>query len=160
MPGTPLALTLPLVLVLLLLAVGAAYHARAGQAGSLRRGGRWGVRTAAASRSDAAFALANRVAAPVLAGAAVVGLLGAVLLVAVSIPVAASLVIAAIALVGLVALSVIGTTLGERAARTLPVPARRPGNAGGASCGGCGCGSGGCAGLTRTADSPGPAAQS
>ncbi|GGL96820.1 SdpI family protein [Nakamurella endophytica] len=152
MPGTPLALSLPLGLLLVLLAGGAAVQAWAGWTGRLRRTGRWGVRTPAASDNDTAFATANRVAAPVLAGAAVAGLVAAAVVLLASLPVAATVVVAVIGLVAVVALAVAGTALGERAARTLPVPARRP--VGGGACGGCGCGDGGCAALTRRSTLP------
>jgi hypothetical protein len=144
----PLALTLPLAVVLLVLAGGAALAARGGWTGSLRRDGRIGVRTPAALASDPAFALANKVAAPVYAGAAVAGLLLAAVAVLLPVGAVGAVVVFAIGLVAVVALAVSGNALGERAARSVPLPARKPG--GGAGCGGCACGGGGCAGLTRT----------
>ena len=140
-------LTVPLGVLLLLLAVWAAITARGGWIGALRRDGRLGARTPAASTSDDAFALANRVAAPVLAGAAGAALLTGVIVLAVPLSVAAVLVVVLLGLVGSVVLAVAGATLGERAARTLPLPARAPGSS--AACDGCGCGAGGCAALTR-----------
>lgn len=139
-----------LAAALLLLGVGALVIAAAGWQGRLDRHGRWGVRTPAASSSDTAFAVANRVAAPVAAAAGLIGVVTAALVVGVRLPTLPTLVVFAVGLLGLVAVYIAGAVIGERAARAVPVPARAPANAGGAGCGGCGCGGGGCAGLTRT----------
>lgn len=147
LPNLP-GLTVPLAVVLLVFAVYAAVVARAGWSGTLHRDGRFGVRTPAATISDPAFRVANRVAAPVNAGAAVVGLLAAALVLFVPMPTALVVVIAVLAVLAVIALTVAGGLLGDRAARAVPVPARRPVSAG-AGCGGCACGSGGCAGLSR-----------
>ena len=141
----------PLGAVLLLLGVGVAIIAAAGWQGRLDRHGRWGVRTPAASASDTAFTVANRVAAPVAATAGAIGVGTAALLLGFRLPLLPTLVVFAVGLVGMLAVYFSGAVLGERAARGVPVPARAPATGGGAGCGGCGCGSGGCAGLTRTA---------
>ncbi len=140
-------MTVPLGVLLLLVAVWAAVTARGGWIGALHRDGRLGARTPAASSSDDAFALANRVAAPVMAGAAGAALVTGVIVLAVPLSIAAVLVVAGLGLLGSVVLAIAGATLGERAARTLPVPARAPGSS--SACDGCGCGGGGCAALTR-----------
>jgi len=144
----PLSLILPLVALLLLLSVASAVMARGGFTGSLRRAGRLGVHSPAAMASDEAFATANKVAAPVAAGAAAISAVIAVLLLVLSPSTAITLVMAVIGLVGSGALLLAAGVLGDRAARFVPIPAAAP--ATGAGCGGCGCGSGGCAGLTRT----------
>ena len=149
MPAS-LVLTLPLAAVLMLLAGATAVMARAGWSGTLRRSGRLGLRTPAAAAGDDAFALANKVASPVFGGAAVVGALVAVLILALDWPTATVLVMFCIGLIGMLALLAAGGLLGDRAARALPIPARAPASVG-AGCDGCACGSGGCAGLTRKA---------
>ncbi len=146
----PLALTLPLAAVLLVMTLACAVTARRGWAGSLQRGGRSGVRTPAASASDAAFAVANRVAAPIQAGAAAIAAVVALLVLLLPMPVAATVVAFVVGLVAVIALSVAASSTGERAAREVPMPARRPG---GGSCDGCACGSGGCSALSRSSDS-------
>ena len=70
----PLALTIPLAVVLLVLAISAGVMGYRGRVGLLDRHGRLGLHTPAAQASDAAFALANRVAAPVVLGAADAGI--------------------------------------------------------------------------------------
>ncbi|WP_090475700.1 SdpI family protein [Nakamurella panacisegetis] len=154
MSNAPVAFTLPVVLLLLVLAGLGYVTARRGWAGTLRRDGRLGIRSKAASSSDDAFAVANRVAAPVVGGAAAIALVLAVLVTVLHLPTAGSVVIGVLGLLGVLVLMVAGGVLGEQAARTLPVPARRPRPS--AACSGCACGSGGCAGLTRTA-APGTA---
>lgn len=150
--NTPLALTLPLAAVLLLLAVGPAAAAIGGWRGTVRRGSGLGLRTKGALTSDAAQALANKVAAPVYAGAAVVGLVVALLVLFLPMSVPLTLVVGVLGLAGVVALMVAAGSLGEKAARTVPVPAAKPGSTGG-GCGGCACGTGGgCGGLTRNTD--------
>lgn len=147
--AAPLGLTIPLAAVLLVLALAAALMAKGGFTGSLRRTGRLGVHTPPAMASDEAFALANRVAAPVAAGAAVVAGVLAVLVIALQLPTATTLVVWIVGLAGSMALLVVAGVLGDRAARQVPIPARAPASGGGAGCSGCACGGGGCAGITR-----------
>lgn len=139
----PLLLTVPLTVVLVGLGLLCAVTARAGWIGTLRREGRLGVHTPAALASEAAFETANRVAAPVVAGAAAISLLLGVVIGVLQPPTVTTLVMALLGLVGTFALLVAGGTLGEKAARTVPIPARRP--TAGPSCGGCDCSGGGCA---------------
>lgn len=148
MSSAPLALTIPLAAVLLLPALAAGVAARGGWAGTLRRPGRLGVHTVAAMSSDRAFSLANKVAAPVAGGAAVIGTVAAVIVIALPLAVPAALVVFGLGLVGLFALLYAAAAMGERAARQVPPPARKPGTGSGGSpsCGGCGCGEGGCRG--------------
>lgn len=143
MSHAPLALALPLALVLLMLAVPAGVAGLRGRAGGLDRRGRLGLHTPAAQYSDEAFVLANRVASPLLIGAAAVGALCAVLALALPVGAAGAIVIAALGLVGLLGQLGAATRLGERAARTVPLPARKP--EGSSCCGGCDCGDGACA---------------
>ena len=77
----PLALTIPLARAVRRAGGGVGGDGRGGFAGSLTRQGRLGVHTPAAMASDEAFAMANRVAAPVSAGAAAVAAVVAVLVV-------------------------------------------------------------------------------
>lgn len=150
--NTPLALTLPLAAVLLFLAAGPAAAAIGGWRGTIRRGGGLGLRTKGAQTSEQAQALANKVAAPVYGGAAVVLVVIAALVVFLPMPVALTVVVFVLALISLAGLSLAAANLGEKAARTVPVPAAKPGSTGG-GCGGCACGTGGgCGGLTRNAD--------
>lgn len=149
-PDAPLTLTIPLAAVLAVLAVAAAVMAVRGFAGSLVRSGRLGVHTPAALASDEAFALANRVAAPISAGAAAVAAVVAVLVVALPLSTAGTLTVWVIGLAGSMGMLVVAGVLGDRAARRVPIPARKPGSAGTAGCSGCACGGGGCAGLTRS----------
>lgn len=141
MTYAPLALTIPLAAALLLLAVPAAITGYRGRSGRLQRRGRLGLHTPAAQASDEAFALANRVAAPVLLGAAAVGTACAIVVLALPVGVAGAIIATALGLAGIFALMAAGSTLGERAARTVPLPARKP--AGCCGGGGCGCGAGG-----------------
>jgi hypothetical protein len=99
--------------------------------------------------SDDAFQLANRVAAPVSAGAAAVAAVMAVLMLALPLATGGTLTIFLIGLAGSMGLLVAAGVLGDRAARQVPIPARKPGSAAGAGCSGCACGGGGCAGITR-----------
>ncbi len=147
-PTASLALTLPLAAVLMVLAVLSGTVGLRGRAGTLTRDGRLGIRTPASSASDDAFTVANRVAAPICLGSAVISGVVALLMVVLPLSTAAVLVAFTVALTACVALLVIAGVLGDRAARHVPIPARRP-VAGGAGCGGCGCGGGGCAKLTR-----------
>jgi hypothetical protein len=130
----PLALTLPIAVLLALPAVAAGVAAIGGWTGRLRRGGRLGVHTLAASASDRGFALANRVAAPVVAGAAAVGALTALIVLLLPVDVVTAVVVGVLGLAGLLVLLYAAAALGERAARTVPLPARRPGTAGGFVC--------------------------
>jgi len=145
--NAPAAFTLPVVIILLFMAGLALVTAQRGWAGTLRRESKLGIHSQAASHSDNAFAVANKVAAPVVGGASVMAVVLAVLVVVLPLPTVASVVVGVISLIAVLVMLVAGGLLGEKAARVVPVPARRP-NSGG-SCGGCGCGSGGCAGLTR-----------
>ncbi len=150
MSAAPLFLVVPLALLLVVLAAAAAVMAIRGRSGSLRRTDRLGVHTPAAMASDAAFTAANRVASPVSGGAAVVAGVVAVLVVVLPVGAAATVVIGLVGLAGSLALLVVAGVLGDRAARQVPIPARRPGGAAGAGCSGCACGGGGCAGISRT----------
>ena len=150
MSNAPPGLTIPLAALLAVLAVAAAVTAKRGAAGTLRRAGRLGVHSPAAVASEDAFALANRVAAPVAAGASVVAGVLALLVLVLPLPTAGAVSIWLLGLVGSMVLLVLAGVLGDRAARQVPIPARRPGSAAGAGCSGCACGGGGCAGLTRT----------
>ena len=145
------AFAVPVALLLLLLAGLSLVTARRGWTGTLTRAGRLGVHSAAASESDEAFRVANRVAAPVVGGAAVIGLVLAVLVVVLPFPVLATVVLGLLAIAAVIVLLVAGGVLGEQAARTVPLPARRPQPTG--ACSGCACGGGGCAGLTRNVPS-------
>lgn len=149
MSHAPLALTVPLAAVLLLLAVPSALAARRGWDGTLDRRGRLGLHTPAAQASERAFALANRVAAPLVASAAGVGAVCAVLVLALPLGVVGAIVVAVLGLVGLLGQLYVASMLGERAAMTVPRPARKP-EPGAGCCGACGCGDGGCA------SAPGP----
>ena len=148
MPTASLALTLPLAAVLLVVAVPAGSMGLRGRSDSLTRDGRMGVRTPASMASDEAFGVANRVAAPLALGAAAIAALLAVLILVLPLSTVSVVVSFVVALVGAAALLVTAGRLGDRAARHVPIPARRP-VAGGGGCGGCGCGGGGCSKLTR-----------
>ncbi len=150
MVSAPLAFVVPVAVLLLTLTIAAAVMARSGWIGTLHRTGRLGIHSPAASASDEAFAVANRVAAPVLGGAAVLGAVLTVILAFLPLPAAATVVVGVVAVAAVATLFVAAGILGDRAARGIPVPARRP--AANPACVGCGCGSGGCAGLTRKAD--------
>ena len=150
MSEAPLWLTVPFALLLVALGAAAAVMARGGFAGSLTRKNRMGVHSPAAMASDEAFTLANRVAAPVAGGAAVVAVVSAVLMLFLPLPAVASLVVGLVGLAGSVVLLLVAGVLGDRAARQVPIPARKPSSAGGAGCAGCACGGGGCAGISRS----------
>ncbi|MEP6560198.1 MAG: SdpI family protein [Nakamurella sp.] len=149
MSNAPLFLTIPLALLLAVLAAASAMMARRGAAGTLHRSDRLGVHTPAAMASDESFAMANRVAAPVSAGAAAVAAVMALLVVTLPLSTAGTITIWVLGLAGAMGLLVAAGVLGDRAARQVPVPARKPGSPGGAGCSGCACGGGGCAGITR-----------
>lgn len=150
MSAAPLFVSIPFALLLIALAAAAGLMAARGRAGSLQRTDRLGVHTPAALAGDEAFAVANRVAAPVAGGAAVVAGVIAVLVVVLPVPTAATVVIALVGLAGSLALLVAAGVLGDRAARQVPIPARRPGSATTGSCGESACGGGGCAGISRS----------
>lgn len=154
--AAPFGLVIPLAALLALLAAASAVMARRGFAGSLRRKDRMGVHTPAAMESDEAFTQANRVAAPVAAGAALVAGLVAVLVVVLPLQTGGVLMVGILGLAGAMGLLVMAGVLGDRAARSVPIPARRPAPAAGSSCSGCACGGGGCAGIPRS--NPAPAA--
>lgn len=132
--AAPLALTLPIAAVLTLPAAAAAVAAVRGWTGRLKRTGRLGVHTLAASASDRGFEVANRVAAPVAAGAAGVGLVTALIVLVLPLTVLATIMVGVLGLVGMLFLLYVAAALGEQAARTVPLPARKPGSAGGWSC--------------------------
>lgn len=147
------AFSVPVAAVLLLLAALSFVTARRGWAGALTRSGRLGVHSPAASASDEAFRVANRVAAPVVGGAAAIALVLAVSVIVLPFAAAATVTLGVLSIAAVLVLLVAGGVLGEQAARTVPVPARRPQP--GAACTGCACGGGGCSGLTRSAPADG-----
>jgi hypothetical protein len=140
----PLSLTIPAAAILLALALPAALAASRGWTGRLTRLGRLGLHTPAALASDEAFALANRVTAPLAAGAAVTGIACATVALALPLGTLGAITVLLLGFVGLVSQLIGAARIGDRAARTVPLPARKPGADGGC-CGGCGCGEGGCA---------------
>ncbi|MGI8309202.1 SdpI family protein [Saccharopolyspora sp. ASAGF58] len=110
-----------------------------GLRGQLTRNRYIGVRTPAAMRSEDAFELANRAAAPaMLAGGAIAVLAG------VSLPMLAAtssvVMVAVFGLIGAFALMTVGGVVGNRAAESMPAPAPAAG------CGGC---AGGCCGVLK-----------
>ena len=149
-PTAPLYLTIPLAVLLLALAVASGVMARGGFSGTLARTGRLGVHTPPAMASDEAFRVANRVAAPVTAGAGVVTGVVGVLILTLPLTAMGTVFFFLLGLVGGIVLLVIAGLMGDRAARHVPIPARKPTPAAGSACSGCACGSGGCAGLTRS----------
>lgn len=142
MTSAPLALSLPLAAVLLLLALPALITASRGWRAELTRENRLGLHTPAAVASEDAFQLANRVAAPLVAGAGAVALVTAGLTVLLPLGVAGALVVAILGFIGYFWQMASASRLGERAAMTVPRPARKPqGGCCGAG-GACGCGAG------------------
>jgi hypothetical protein len=139
----PMSLTIPTAAILLALALPAAVAASRGWTGRLTRLGRLGLHTPAALASDEAFALANRVSAPLVAGAAITGVVCAIVAVALPLGTLGAITVLLLGLAGLLVQQFGAARMGDRAARTVPLPARKPG-AGGGCCGGCGCGEGGC----------------
>jgi hypothetical protein len=121
-----LALTVPIALALAVPATASAVAAYRGWNHTLRRTGRLGVHTLAASSSDRAFALANRVAAPVAAGAAAVGMVTALIVLLLPLDSVTAVMIGVLGVAGMWALLYIAAAMGERAARTIPPPARKP----------------------------------
>ena len=124
--SAPLALTVPLAVVLLMLAALSGTVGLRGRSGSLTRAGRMGVRTPASTASDEAFRVANRVAAPVALGAAAIAALLAVLILFLPLPTVGVLILFLVALAAVFGLLVAAGVLGDRAARHVPLPARRP----------------------------------
>ncbi|QJY50476.1 SdpI family protein [Pseudonocardia broussonetiae] len=96
---------------------------------------RWaGVRTVETLASDAAFALANRVAAAPLGAAGAVAVVGGAVLAAGPVG-AVSVVVLVVTGLGALVLAVFGGMVGQRAAAAVPVPAAAPACAG--TCAGC-----------------------
>jgi len=149
----PLALTIPLAIVLVLPALPSALTAWRAWEGTLDRRGRLGLHTPSAMASERAFALANRVAAPLVTSAAAVALVCAVLVLALPIGVVGAIVVTVLGLAGLFGQLAVASTMGERAAMTVPRPARKP-EAGAGCCGACGCGDGGCGSAPSTSAAP------
>ena len=104
MSTASLALTIPLAALLLLLAGLSGTVGLRGRGGALTRDGRMGVRTPASMASDEAFAVANRVAAPVALGAAAIALVVAVLIVALPLSSVGALILFVVALAAVFAL--------------------------------------------------------
>ena len=150
MSEAPLWLTIPLAVLLAAIGAASAVMARGGFAGSLTRKSRLGVHSPAAMASDEAFALANRVAAPVAGGAAVVAVVSAVLVLSCRCRPPPPWWSGWSVWPGPMVLLLVAGVLGDRAARQVPIPAGKPGSAGGGGCSGCACGGGGCAGITRS----------
>lgn len=135
------ALTVPIAAVLLLLAVPAAMTSYRGWAGRLTRENRLGLHTPAAVASEDAFKLANRVASPLVAGAAGVAAVCGLLVLAVPLGTVGAIVVGVLGLVGALGQMYVGSAMGERAAMTVPRPARKSSVAGCCGAGGaCGCG--------------------
>jgi len=129
----PVRLTLGVLLVVL----GAALLTIAvlGLRRKLRRN-RWaGVRTTASLRSDAAFAVANQVAAAPLGAAGGVAAVGGAVLLAGATGVL-GWTVAVVSTIALFALTGVGGVAGDRAAGAVPPPAPEPSTCGGA-CAGC-----------------------
>lgn len=141
-PYAPLSLTLPVAAILLALAIPAAVAASRGWTGRLTRLGRLGLHTPAALASDRAFALANRVSAPLVAGAAITGSVCALVALALPLGTLGAVTVLTLGFVGLVGQLIGAARIGDRAARTVPLPARKP--AAGGCCGGCDCGDAAC----------------
>lgn len=112
-----------LVVAALLVLVGVALLAVAvlGARGRLPRNRRLGVRTAETLSSDAAFALANKVAAAPVGAAGAVGVAGGAVLAAGPVG-AVSVVVLAVTVVGVLVLGAFGGMVGQRAAASLPEP--------------------------------------
>jgi hypothetical protein len=117
---------------LLLAAVALLAVAVLGALGRLPRNPWAGVRTRATLASDEAFALANRVAAAPLGAAGVVALVGGAALLAGG-PGAVTWTVLAVSTAGMLGLTGVGGTLGDRAATRMPPPA----SACAGTCAGC-----------------------
>ena len=113
---------------------------------------RWaGVRTAATLRSDAAFTVANQVAAVPLAAAGAVAMAGAFPLLA-GAPGALAWVLPAVSLVGMLVLAGVGGVAGDRAAGAVRQPPPPPSSCTG-TCAGCALVAGCRDATTQTAES-------
>jgi SdpI/YhfL family protein len=131
----PLSLRLILGLGLVLMGIALLTVAALGWSRRLPRN-RWaGVRTVATLRSDAAFAVANQVAAVPLAAAGAVAMAGAFPLLA-GAPGALAWVLPAVSLVGMLVLAGIGGVAGDRAAGAVRQPPPAPSSCTG-TCAGC-----------------------
>jgi hypothetical protein len=117
-----LALRLAFGGALLLAAVALLAVAVLGALGRLPRNPWAGVRTRATSASDEAFALANKVAAAPLGAAGVVASVGGAALLAGG-PGAVMWTVLAVSTAGMLGLTGLGGTLGDRAATRMPPPA-------------------------------------
>jgi len=126
-----------LVVAALLVLVGLALLAVAvlGARGRLPRNRRLGVRTAETLASDAAFALANKVAAAPVGAAGAVGVAGGAVLAAGPVG-AVSVVVLAVTVLGVLVLGAFGGMVGQRAAASLPGPTDAPAACAGV-CAGC-----------------------
>jgi hypothetical protein len=126
-----------LVLGVLLVVLGAALltYALLGMRRKLRRNRWFGVRTAASLRSDAAFAVANQVAAAPLGAAGVVGVLGGGALLAGATGVL-GWTLFAVSAVAVFVLTGVGGVAGDRAAGAVPAPDPGPSACAG-TCAGC-----------------------
>ncbi|MEO7126974.1 MAG: SdpI family protein [Nakamurella sp.] len=136
MSHASLVLTIPLAALLLALAFPAGITASRGWSRRLKRRGRLGLHTPAALASDDAFDVANRVSAPLVAGAAIVGAVCATLVIVLPLGILGAIMVAILGFFGVLGQLFAGATVGERAARTVPLPARKPESGG--CCGGCG----------------------
>lgn len=156
-PGTvPLPLRPTLGLLLVVIGVVLLAVAVLGARSRLRRNRFVGVRTAATLRSEASFALANRVAAAPTGAAGLVGVVGGGAVAAGGAGVAGWVVLA-VTVPGLLVLAGLGGMLGDRAATVLVPEAPAPPGCGGV-CAGCdlvtGCGDR--VGVEPSAPNPGP----
>lgn len=132
--GVPLVPRLIIGTLLVLVGLALLAVAVLGARGRLPRN-RWaGVRTPASLRSDAAFRIANRVAAAPLGAAGGVGVAGGVVTLVGPVG-AVSVVVVAVAGLGVVVLGGVGGMLGQRAATALPEPVASAACAG--ACAGC-----------------------
>jgi len=137
--GVPLSLRLIAGSVLVLAGVALLVVAALGARSRLPRN-RWvGVRTASSTRSDAAFALAQRVAAVPVGAAGAVAVAGGAVLLALGIPAGATpalgWVVLAVSGAGALVLAGVGGMAGDRAAAAMPAPAVQAACAG--TCVGC-----------------------
>ncbi|WP_353649327.1 hypothetical protein ABLG96_21430 [Nakamurella sp. A5-74] len=153
MPAS-LLLSIPLAVILLVPGVAALLTGHRGWRGTLDPASALGVRGPAAEVSPQSAAVANRIAAPVIAAAGAVLSIGGLLTVALRLPTAATIVVFVVALVGGVALLVVAGSVGERAAMTVPRPATKPVGCSGCACGAGGCGSGAADGSTTVESTP------
>lgn len=131
----PVSLRLVLAALLLVTGVALVVVAALGARARLPRNRFAGVRTRATLHSGPAFVAANRVAAPLLAAAGIIALVGGVALAAAPRPTAAW-VLFALSVAGTVVLSGVGGVLGDRAAAAL-VAETTPAETCGGACAGC-----------------------